>query len=276
VPPVHAVVRDAGDAAMVAKMAPAYAAAAGAGARTARVVVAVYSLTGGVGKSTICAHLARTLYGSGEQVLLVDPSGRAMLPAFFGSHEERDGLRKFCAPGETHASVLVATREGGDVAWLREEVGPLMAAVDRTIVDLGGAAPAVVEEVLTIAQLLLIPVVPGPQAAATVGRVTAWLEKLRARGAHSPRVYYLMNRVDEQRESDRRTVEGMREICGEALAPVALAESEEVEYAFAERMTVSDFHTTAPLALQYEKLASWMRKLLPPSTPPPARRWSEV
>jgi cellulose biosynthesis protein BcsQ len=258
---------------MPAVQSPVYAAAA---ARTARVVVAVYSFTGGVGKSTICAHLARTLYGSGEQVLLVDPSGRAMLPTYFGSHEERDGLRKFCAPGETHASVLVATREGGDVAWLREEVSPLMAAVDRTIVDLGGATPAVVEEVLTIAQLLLIPVVPGPQAAATVSRVTAWLDKLSARGAHCPRVYYLMNRVDEQRDSDRRTLEAMREICGEALAPVALAESEEVEYAFAERMTVSDFHTTAPLALQYEKLASWMRKLLPPSTPPPARRWSEV
>jgi hypothetical protein len=49
-----------------------------------------------------------------------------------------------------------------------------------------------------------------------------------------------------------------------------------VEYAFAERMTISDFHTAAPLSLQYEKLAGWLRRMLPPSTPATHRRWSEV
>ena len=71
-------------------------------------------------------------------------------------------------------------------------------------------------------------------------------------------------------------MQALQAVCGEALAPIHLESNAEVEYAFAERMTISDFHTTAPLAQQYDQLAGWVRKLLPPSTPAMARRWSEV
>lgn len=238
--------------------------------------VAVYSLAGGVGKSTICAHLARSLYARGERVLLVDSTGQGMLSTYFGSEEEREGLRQFCAPGEAHASVLLISRDHTDVAWLNGEVAPLMARVDRTVFDLGNTDPALVDEVLAMSQILLVPIVPGPQAKLAVSRITGRLDKLRSRGAACPRVFYVLNRFNKENEQDREAMQVLQAQCGDALAPVQLESNEEVEYAFAERMTISDFHTTAPLAQQYDKLAGWMRKLLPPSTPPTARRWSEV
>jgi cellulose biosynthesis protein BcsQ len=250
--------------------------AARAAEATARAAVAVYSPAGGVGKSTICAHLARALYSRGERVLLVDGSGQSMLATYFGAEEEREGLRQFCAPGETHASVLVMCSETTDSEWLHREIEPLMSGVDRTVFDLGNASPALADEVLTLCQVVLVPVVPGPQAALVVSRVKARLEKLRARGAAVPRAFYVMNRFNEESEQDRNALQALQAQCGEALAPVMLERSDEVEYAFAERMTISDFHTAAPLSLQYEKLAGWLRRMLPPSTPATHRRWSEV
>ena len=242
----------------------------------ARTAIAVYSLAGGVGKSTVCAHLARSLYARGERVLLVDSTGQGMLSMYFGSEEEREGLRQFCAPGEAHASVLLLSREGADVEWIDAEIMPLMARVDRTIFDLANVNAALVDRVLSQCQVLLVPVVPGPQAVLTVARVSARLDKLRAGGAPCPRVFYVLNRFNQESEYDREAMQSLQAQCGEALAPVQLESNEEVAYAFAERMTISDFHTTAPLAQQFDKLAGWMRKILPPSTPATARRWSEV
>jgi cellulose biosynthesis protein BcsQ len=242
-----------------------------------RTAVAVYSPAGGVGKSTICAHLARSLYARGERVLLVDGSGDGMLSTYFGATEERAGLRQFCAPGESHASVLVMSREEPDAGWLQEEIAPLMTGVDRTIFDLGHSNSSLTDEVLSLCQVLLVPVVPGQQSAMAISRVAARLDKLRAHAGACPRVFFLVNRFNEESEQDRRAIQALQEQFGEEIAPVRLERSEEVEYAFAERMTISDFHTTAPLAQQYEKLAAWLRKLLPPSTPASAaRRWSEV
>ena len=58
-------------------------------------VLAVYSIAGGVGKTTLCANLGKTLCSLGEQ-LLVDASGRCLLPYYFGGLPDlRPGLRKF-------------------------------------------------------------------------------------------------------------------------------------------------------------------------------------
>jgi cellulose biosynthesis protein BcsQ len=236
----------------------------------------VYSLAGGVGKSTICAHLARALYSRGERVLLVDSTGQGMLSTYFGASEEREGLRKFCAPGETHASVLVMSREQPDAAWLGSDIVPMMESVDRTVFEVGSASGLLVDEALTLCQVVLVPVVPGPQAMLATARIAGRLEAMRQKGLACPRVFYLLNRFNKESEQQQALLQTLESHFGDAIVPIQLESSEEIEYAFAERMTINDFHTTAPLALQYEKLAGWLRKVLPASTPAVARRWSEV
>ena len=63
-------------------------------------VVAVFSLAGGVGKTSLAATLGRALSSRGERVLLVDTAPYGLMPFYFGAHDQRPGaLRTFSPPG---------------------------------------------------------------------------------------------------------------------------------------------------------------------------------
>ena len=62
--------------------------------------IGVFSLAGGVGKTTIVATLGRALSEYGERVLLVDATTYGLLPFYFGARELRAGaVRTFAPPG---------------------------------------------------------------------------------------------------------------------------------------------------------------------------------
>ena len=62
--------------------------------------MAVFSLAGGVGKTSLVATLGRALSARGERVLLVDTAAFGLLPFFFGARDQRPGLlRTFSPPG---------------------------------------------------------------------------------------------------------------------------------------------------------------------------------
>ena len=75
-------------------------------------VVAVFSLAGGVGKTSIVATLGRALAARGEKVLLVDTASFGLLPFFFGAQDQRPGqLRTFSPPsGGGDAPIQLVTR----------------------------------------------------------------------------------------------------------------------------------------------------------------------
>ena len=63
-------------------------------------VMAVFSLAGGVGKTSLVATLGRALSARCERVLLVDTAAYGLLPFFFGARDQRPGvLRTFSPPG---------------------------------------------------------------------------------------------------------------------------------------------------------------------------------
>ena len=59
--------------------------------------MAVFSLAGGVGKTSLVATLGRALSARGERVLLVDTAAFGLLPFFFGATDQRPGV---VAPNE--------------------------------------------------------------------------------------------------------------------------------------------------------------------------------
>jgi len=62
-------------------------------------VTAIFSLAGGVGKTSLVATLGRALSARGERVLLVDTAAYGLLPFFFGAGDQRPGmLRTFNPP----------------------------------------------------------------------------------------------------------------------------------------------------------------------------------
>ena len=66
-------------------------------------VLAVFSLAGGVGKTSLVATLGRALSRMGEKVLLTDTTSHGLLPFYFGASELRQGVvRTFSPPQRKH------------------------------------------------------------------------------------------------------------------------------------------------------------------------------
>ena len=61
-------------------------------------VMAIFSLAGGVGKTSLVATLGRTLSARGERVLLVDTAAYGLLPFFFGAGDQRPGMLRTFSP----------------------------------------------------------------------------------------------------------------------------------------------------------------------------------
>ena len=62
-------------------------------------VLAVFSLAGGVGKTSLVATLGRALSAQGEKVVLTDTTAHGLLPIYFGARELRPGVvRSFPPP----------------------------------------------------------------------------------------------------------------------------------------------------------------------------------
>ena len=62
-------------------------------------MLAVFSLAGGVGKTSLVATLGRALSAGTESVLLVDTTSHGLLPFYFGASELKPGIvRRFSPP----------------------------------------------------------------------------------------------------------------------------------------------------------------------------------
>ena len=74
-------------------------------------VLAVFSLAGGTGKTSLVATLGRTLSANGERVLLADTAAQGLLPYYFGASELRPGaVRTFSPPpGSDDASISLVS-----------------------------------------------------------------------------------------------------------------------------------------------------------------------
>ena len=108
-------------------------------------VLAVFSLAGGVGKTSLVATLGRALSSSGEKVLLTDTTSHGLLPFYFGASELRPGVvRTFSPPvGSADAPIHLLSFDlldkGGDLEaqeWLAEELTRNGQGMQRVLVDL--------------------------------------------------------------------------------------------------------------------------------------------
>ena len=74
-------------------------------------MLAVFSLAGGVGKTSLVATVGRSLSSLGEKVLLTDTTSHGLLPFYFGASELRQGtVRTFSPPsGSTDAPIYLVS-----------------------------------------------------------------------------------------------------------------------------------------------------------------------
>jgi cellulose synthase operon protein YhjQ len=271
---------------------------------SARVpALAVFSLAGGVGKTSLVASLGRALSARGERVLLVDTAAFGVLPFFFGARDQRPGLlRTFNPPGTgTEAPIQLVTLDpeapppdgpGADANpasnqpanmgsgqasnaalnadrnqdWLPQEVTRLSRGTHRILIDLPTASGATTRRILQLAPVVLVPVVPDMHSVVSVGAIESFFRNCGNVGGKQIMPYYVLNQFDYALPLHLDVREILREQIGDRLLPFALRCSPAVSEALAEGMTVMDYAPGAVVAEDYAHLAQWVRSLSAPAT----------
>jgi len=246
--------------------APAEAVPAPAAARAP--VVAIFSLAGGVGKTSLVATLGRALSARGERVLLVDTAPYGLLPFFFGARDQRPGLlRTFSPPGNSgDAPIQMVTIDpdglGTDATnqeALSGEITTYSRGASRVIVDLATASGATTRRVLRLAPLVLVPLVPDMNSVVSFSSIDSFFQHNGNAQAKPPLPFYVLNQFDPSLPLHLDIREVLREQLGDRLLPFVLRRTPAVSEALAEGMTVMDYAPNSTVAEDFGSLAGWVK-----------------
>ncbi len=132
--------------------------------------MAIFSLAGGVGKTSLVATLGRALSARGERVLLVDTAAYGLLPFFFGARDQRPGmsahLQAPAASGDAPIQMITLDPENARARRPRprklspQEISQHARGVGRVIIDLATASGATTRRVMRMAPQVLVPWFP--------------------------------------------------------------------------------------------------------------------
>jgi len=247
--------------------------------------VAVFSLAGGVGKTSLVATLGRALSARGERVLLVDTAPFGLLPFFFGARDQRPGLlRTFSPPGTSvDAPIQMVTMDpegmnpdaGGQDA-LTSEIGNYSRGMSRVIVDLATASGATTRRVLRMSPLVLVPLVPDMNSVVSFSSIDSFFQHNGNPTAKPSLPFYVLNQFDPSLPLHLDIREVLREQLGDRLLPFVLRRAPAVSEALAEGMTVMDYAPSSTVAEDYGSLAGWVKsQSAPASSAYRGVRWSE-
>lgn len=246
--------------------------------------MAVFSLAGGVGKTSIVATLGRALSARGERVLLIDTAAYGLLPFYFGACDQRPNLlRTFSPPSSSgDAPIQMITiepeapgAEGSAPEALTTEITKYSRGISRVIVDLATASGATARRILRLSPQVLVPLAPDMNSVVSVSSIDAFFERNGA--ANQPSLpFYVLNQFDPSMPLHLDVREVLREQLGERLLPFALRRTPAISEALAEGMTVMDYAPNSPVAEDYSSLAGWVKSLSAPATTSfRGVRWSE-
>jgi cellulose synthase operon protein YhjQ len=248
-------------------------------------VLAVFSLAGGVGKTSLVATLGRALSARGERVLLVDTAAYGLLPFFFGARDQRPGvLRTFTAPGaggDAPIQMITVDPEtlGPETATqetLTQEISRHARGAGRVLVDLATASGATTRRLLRMAPAVLVPVVPDLSSVVSVSSIDAFFQHNVSASGQQVRPFYVLNQFDPSLPLHLDVREVLREQLGDRLLPFALRRAPAVSEALAEGMTVVDYAPNSTAAEDFGSLAGWVKSLAAPaSSGYRGVRWSE-
>jgi cellulose synthase operon protein YhjQ len=248
-------------------------------------VLAVFSLAGGVGKTSLVATLGRALSSRGERVLLVDTATYGLLPFFFGARDQRPGvLRTFSPPGaggDAPIQLVAIDPEslGPETATqeiLSQEISRHSRGVSRVIVDLATASGATTRRILRLAPLVLVPIVPDMNSVVSVGSIDAFFRHSANAAGHPVQPFYVLNQFDYSLPLHLDVREVARERLGDRLLPFVLRRAPSVSEALAEGMTVIDYAPNSTVAEDFGSLAGWVKSLAAPANSGyRGVRWSE-
>lgn len=255
-------------------------------AQTADIpVLEVFSLAGGVGKTSLVATLGRALSARGEHVLLVEATFLGSLQYFFGATDCRPGaVRTFRPPASSSdAPIRLATVdpdallvESAVQGSLATDIQQWAQGASRVIVDVATGATAIARGLAQMSTVVLVPLIPDVHAIVTATSIDAFFQRNAGAPGDRSEVFYLLNQFDPSLPLHLDVREVLRERLGERMLPFALPRTPAISEALAEGMTIMDYAPDSPATEDFINLAKWLDDVLAPADMNQrGMRWSE-
>lgn len=248
-------------------------------------VLAVFSLTGGVGKTSLVATVGRALSQMGERVLLVDTTSQGLLPFYFGGSDlrpsevrtMRSGVESSSAPVDLLSLDVLGQEERNGLEWLQHELSRAGRESNRILVDTSMLAPWVVWLLVGLNARIVVPVAPDMNSVITLRAVEEFFAELDADSGQMVRPMYLLNGFDAAQPLHLDVRELLRQQLGERLLPFVVRRSQAIADALAEGKTVMDAAAGSAVVADYQDAARWIATHtggMPRLSPPPL--WNET
>jgi cellulose biosynthesis protein BcsQ len=248
-------------------------------------VLALFSLAGGVGKTSMVATLGRTLSSLGEKTLLLDTTSYGLLPFYFGARELRPNtIRTFAPPsGSSDAPINMISMnidakppEPGVPDAMVEEIFRNARGTNRIVMDVTTAAGPLARRILKMAPTVVIPVAPDMSSVISLNAVEQFFKGQTDAEGRPVKVFYLLNQFDPSQALHLDVREVLRQQLGDRLLPFVVRRTPAVSEALAEGMTVMDYAPNSAAAEDYLNFANWLRGISAPvSAGFRGVRWSE-
>jgi cellulose synthase operon protein YhjQ len=248
-------------------------------------VLAVFSLAGGVGKTSLVATVGRALSSLGEKVLLADTTSHGLLPFYFGASELRQGsVRTFSPPsGSTDAPIYLVSYDVEQKAHdeeaqqkLAEEVLNSSRGTHRILLDLTANSGWIVGHLSRMNPTILVPLAPDMNSVISVQAIEKFFNGMIDGDGRPLEPYYLLNQFDASLPLHLDVREVLRRQLGDRLLPFVIRRAPIVSEALAEGMTVVDYSPDSPVSEDYMNVATWLRNIAAPAAAGFRNvRWSE-
>jgi len=247
-------------------------------------VLAVMSLAGGVGKTSLVATIGRSLSSLGEKVLLTDTTSHGLLPFYFGASELRQGtVRTFSPPsGSTDAPIYLVSYEVGQEKdeqerdQLVEEILGSSRGTHRVLIDLSVGSAGILRKMARLSPTILVPLAPDMNSVISLQAIEKFFLGMVDADGRPLQPHYIINQFDVSLPLHLDVREVLRRQLGDRLLPFVIHRAPEVSEALAEGMTVVDYAPESPVSGDYLNVATWLRNVAAPATAGFRNvRWSE-
>ena len=252
--------------------------------------VVVYSLAGGVGKTSLVATLGRALSSLGEKVLLTDTTSQGLLPFYFGARELHAGVvRTFSPPsGSSDAPVHLVSYDfaAGEQDTTRADSEPHGEALEdllansqranRVFVDLNLSCGWMLRRLAWMKPTVLIPLAADMNSVISLHAVERSFSGLKDADGKALEPIYLLNQFDASLPLHLDVREVLKQQLGDRLLPFVIRRAASVSEALAEGMTIVDYDAESEVARDYMGVANWLRNASAPAAVGLRNlRWSE-
>jgi chromosome partitioning protein len=200
------------------------------------MIIAVANVKGGAGKTTLATNLAIARAIAGRDVLLIDADNQGSSADFTALRTEQLG----------NAGYAVARLLGREV---RSEVSKMRPKFDEIIIDVGGRDSEGLRAALTVADSVLIPVLPSSFDVWSFSSMVGLAREARVINPEL-RVLAVLNAADAQGSDNREARELLKETEGVEALSCQLGRRKAYRNAAAQGRSVVDMTPKDPKAIE--------------------------